>query len=278
VAAQVDAAAHELLAYGARAQTRSDHLQLVLAHLGWRRVDETDRGRLGGWLVHRAVEHDPPATLMSLLSEHLRARQILRPPADSLARMIATARADAHRQVERLLSDQLPRERRSELDALLDGGSGHPSELADLRRRASRAGARELIGQVSHYERLVERGAAEVHVTALAPARRRALESLGRRMTAQQLRRLAPARRHPLLLVLLHALVIERGDELLDLFDKLLRLTDGRARRREDEQRRRSAHQRDELADLGRRLSQILPECVATGEVPVRARPQRDRA
>jgi TnpA family transposase len=33
VAGQVDAGAHELLAYGARAQTRSDHLQLVLAHL-----------------------------------------------------------------------------------------------------------------------------------------------------------------------------------------------------------------------------------------------------
>jgi len=69
-------------------------------------------------------------------------------------------------------------------------------------------------------------------VTALPPARRRALEALGRRMTAQQLRRLEPARRHPLMLVLLNALAIERGDELLDQFDKLLRLTDGRARRR----------------------------------------------
>jgi len=60
------------------------------------------------------------------------------------------------------------------------------------------------------------------------------------------------------MLVLLHALVIERGDELLDLFDKLLRLTDGRARRRVEEQRRRTTRQRDELAFLGRRLSVIL--------------------
>ena len=51
VAGQVDAAAHELLAYGARAQTRSDHLQLVLTHLGWRRVDDADREQLAGWLV-----------------------------------------------------------------------------------------------------------------------------------------------------------------------------------------------------------------------------------
>lgn len=34
LAEQVDAGPHELLAYGARAQTRSDHLQLVLAHTG----------------------------------------------------------------------------------------------------------------------------------------------------------------------------------------------------------------------------------------------------
>jgi len=38
VARQVDAEAHELLAYGSRAQTSSDHLQLVLNHLGWRRA------------------------------------------------------------------------------------------------------------------------------------------------------------------------------------------------------------------------------------------------
>jgi hypothetical protein len=184
VAGQVDAAPHELLAYGARAQTRSDHLQLVLVHLAWRRVAEADRERLAGWLVQRAVEHDAPATLMSLLGEHLRARQVLRPPVDTLARLIATARADAHRYVERLLVDQLPARRRDELDALLDGGSGQSSGLADLRRRASRAGVRELIGQVRHYDRLLELGAVQIDVTALAPARRRALESLGRRMTA----------------------------------------------------------------------------------------------
>lgn len=100
VAGQVDAAPHALLAYGTRAQTRSDHLQLALTRLGWRRVDDSDRARLAGWLVERAVEHDAPATLIVLVAEYLRARQMLRPPVDALARMIATARANAHRHVE----------------------------------------------------------------------------------------------------------------------------------------------------------------------------------
>lgn len=101
VAGQVDAAEHELLAYGGRKQTRSDHVNLLLAHLRWRRATETDRQALGRWLGERAVEHDAPAALMALAGEHLRARRVLRPPIDALARMIATARADAHREVER---------------------------------------------------------------------------------------------------------------------------------------------------------------------------------
>jgi hypothetical protein len=86
--------------------------------------------------------------------------------------------------------------------------------------RAKRAGVRELLGQVARYRRLVELGALEIEVGVLPPARRRALETLGRRMTTQQIRRLEPARRHPLMLVLLRALAIKRGDEILDLFDK----------------------------------------------------------
>jgi hypothetical protein len=253
VAQQVDAEAHELLAYGSRAQTRSDHLQLVLDHLGWRRAGEPDRARLAEWLIERAVEHDSPATLMGLLGEHLRARCVMRPPVETLTRMIATARGNAHRRVDQLLASQLPPERRRELDALLDGGSGQTSSLADLRGRAARTGVKEALGQVERYRRLIALGAAEIDVSMLPPARRRALEAMGRRMTAQQIRGLEPARRHPLVLVLLQALVIERGDELLDLFDKLLRLSDSRALRRVDKQRRKAARQRDELAALGRR-------------------------
>jgi TnpA family transposase len=268
LAAQVDAAPHELLGYGARAQTRSGHLGLILTHLGWRRAGKTDRRRLARWLLGRAVEHDAPATLVALAGEHLRARQVMRPGVETLIRMVSSARVQAHRHIDELLSDQLAPKRRDELDGLLDRQTGQSSDLADLRRRAGRAGVRELKGQVRRYRQLIELGANEIDVTALPPARRRALEAQGRRMTAQQIRRLEPARRHPLLLVLLQALVIERGDELLDLFDKLLRLTDGRARRRVEEQRRKTARARDELATLGRALSVLLLECVATGVVP----------
>lgn len=94
-------------------------------------------------------------------------------------------------------------------------------------------------------------------------------------MTAQAIGRLEPARRHPLILALLAELYLERGDELLDLFDKLLRYADNRVRRRVDEQRRRTARQRDELATLARQLSRLLVESAATGELPM-ARIERE--
>ena len=145
---------------GTRAQTRSDHLQLVLTHLKWRRVDDSDREKLARWLVQRAVEHDAPATLVVFVAEHLRARRALGASWSgssrstwrcALARAVAIMRASAS----------------------TDGRSNSP------------------------------------------PARRRALEALGRRMTAQQLRRLEPARRYPLMLVLLAA-AIKPGELPID--------------------------------------------------------------
>ena len=269
VAGQVDAAPHELLAYGTRAQTRSDHLQLVLTHLEWRRVEDSDRERLASMARPARRRARLPGD-----AARSRRRASARPPAAASA--CRRARADdrdraRQRAPPRRAAARRPAGARAprQLDALLDGASGQTSGVAELRRRAARTGVKELLGQVQTYRRLVALGASEIDISALPPARRRALEALGRRMTAQQLRRLEPARRHPLMLVLLHALVIERGDELLDQFDKLLRLTDGRARRRVDEQRRKTARQRDELAALGHQLSLILLECAATGELPM---------
>jgi hypothetical protein len=89
--------------------------------------------------------------------------------------MIATARANAHRHVELLLAGQPAAKRCGELDALVAGSEGENSAVADLRRRIVRTGVKELLGQVTQYRRLVALGVAEIDVTTLPPARRRAL-------------------------------------------------------------------------------------------------------
>jgi TnpA family transposase len=275
LAGQVDAAAHELLEYGARPRTRVDHLARVREHLGYQTLDGAAAATLEAWLGERAVEHDAPAVLLALTTEHLHARKIIRPSLDRLLRLIAAARAAAHTRIEAALADQLASERRAELDGLLVAPAGGRSELALLKERAGRVGVAELRRQVQRYRRLLELGADRIDLASLAPARRRQLVAAGTRMTAQAIGRLEPARRHPLILAVLAELYLERGDELLDLFDKLLRYADSRARRRVDEQRRKTARQRDELAALARQLSRILVESAATGELPM-ARIERE--
>jgi hypothetical protein len=52
-----------LAAYGARAQTRQDHLLAVQRHLGSRKVGRDDVHTLADWLLERALEHDKPTLL-----------------------------------------------------------------------------------------------------------------------------------------------------------------------------------------------------------------------
>jgi hypothetical protein len=56
----------ELRGYGAREQTRSDHLRDVAAYLGWRQVDGPRWKDLEEFLFARAMEHDSPKLLFRL--------------------------------------------------------------------------------------------------------------------------------------------------------------------------------------------------------------------
>lgn len=116
---QVEAEPTELLAYGARAQTRSDDLAAIRAHLRFRVASSGELDALARWLVGRALEHDAPSALFSRAAEHLLARRIARPSVDQLTRMIATAREAAHYAMFDLLAWQLDERCKRELDRLL---------------------------------------------------------------------------------------------------------------------------------------------------------------
>ena len=56
----------ELVGYGGREQTRTEHLGLVAARLGWRTADAAEWKDLEEFLLARAVEHDAPSVLFRL--------------------------------------------------------------------------------------------------------------------------------------------------------------------------------------------------------------------
>jgi Domain of unknown function (DUF4158) len=89
-----------LSSYGARAQTRTDHLKLAAARLGWSTAEADGRAgwkRLREFLIERALEHDVPSVLFRLATQWLASDEVrlVRPGVVALMREIASARTEA---------------------------------------------------------------------------------------------------------------------------------------------------------------------------------------
>jgi hypothetical protein len=91
LARQLDVDPRCLGRYGKRSQTRTAHLQDVLAHLGFRKARTADLKALKVWLVERALEHDRPTLLFQLACERLRADKVVRPGLTRLERLVVAA-------------------------------------------------------------------------------------------------------------------------------------------------------------------------------------------
>jgi hypothetical protein len=100
--------AEVLSSYGARDQTRTDHLGEVAKFLRWRQAGAVVRKELSQFLVARAMEHDSPRVLFRLASEYLRTSRVVRPGPDWLARQVAAARelarSETYQRIEPVLA------------------------------------------------------------------------------------------------------------------------------------------------------------------------------
>jgi len=67
LAEQLQASPAALHDYGARSQTRTEHLQQIQLRLGFRDATREDFSALADWLLTRALEHDKPSLLFQLV-------------------------------------------------------------------------------------------------------------------------------------------------------------------------------------------------------------------
>jgi hypothetical protein len=81
---------------GTRRMTRSTHVNAVLPHLGFRRVQPDDHEPIVAWLTERALEHDKPTLLFQMIGERLKQQPRMRPAVTTVARGVVTARRQAH--------------------------------------------------------------------------------------------------------------------------------------------------------------------------------------
>jgi hypothetical protein len=191
----------ELRGYGAREQTRSDHLRDVAAYLGWHQVDGPRWKDLEEFLFARAMEHDSPKLLFRLACEHLSSSRLVRPGVVSVLERVATARKRARKETWQRVEPMLTGFLRDELDGMLvpDPLLGR-TRLAWLGTGPVSSTPAAVKGELEKLAYLRGLDADTLDLSVLPAERRRFLAGVGRRLTPQHLARREPARRYPILL------------------------------------------------------------------------------
>jgi len=267
---QLEANAADLDTYGARGQTRTDQLAAARAHAGFRPWDAPEASALEAWLTVRAMEHERPKALFTLAAEQLHVQRIARPSVDQLVRLIGAARERAHQATFDALADQLTdRAIRARLDRLLERRADGTTWIEWLRTPAPDASPRYILQQLGKFTYLKELGADAIDLSMLPPGRVRMLAGDGRRRPAWELARLAASRRLAVLLAFCAQTLVERGDELIDLYAAGVQNAERHARFAVAKQREQTARARDDHALLGQTLARILVDALENGEDPV---------
>ncbi|MEW9556498.1 DUF4158 domain-containing protein [Nonomuraea sp. NPDC050783] len=253
-----------LAQYGRRAQTRSDHLKLVLKYLDWKPVPtggETLK-ELEQFLLDRAMEHDTPSLLFHQAAEHLISSKVVRPGVVVLMKMVGAARNAAGALTSEKVDHLLTGPMQAELDRLLvfDEELGM-TRLAWLTTPAVEATATAVKGAIDKLRYLRGMDAHRLDLSMLPTERRRFLATLGRRSTVQGLQRRGE-RRYPILLALVAQSAVDQLDEVVALFDQAVSARESHAKAKTDAalaERAKKGEARQLLMDV------ILPVLVDPG-------------
>jgi TnpA family transposase len=258
-----------LPAYGARAQTRQDHLQAVQAHLGYRKVRSEDVETLAQWLLERALEHDKPTLLYELTCEKLRSAQFIRPGVTRLERLVAEARQQAQTEIFRRLEPLLTADCQQALDTLLEPDPERRiTPLAWLRRPAVSNSPRAILGDLEKLTFVRAMGVEAWNLAGLNPNRLQLLAHVARKSSAQALQRAPAERRYPLLVAFLYHSLVEVTDDVIEMFDRCLADADARAGQDLQEFRTAVAQATNEKVHLFRELGQaILDPTIADADL-----------
>jgi hypothetical protein len=250
--------------YGRRAQTRSDHLKLVLKYLDWKTVPTGGEPlkELEQFLQNRAMEHDTPSLLFHQAAEFLVSAHVTRPGVVTLMEMVATARTGAGALTSEKVGHLLTGQVRGDLDRLLihDAGLGM-TWLTWLTTPAVEATSAAVKTAIEKLLFLRGMDAHHLDLSMLPRERRRFLATLGRRSTEQGLERRGE-RRYPILLALVAQSASDQLDEVIALFDQAVSARESRAKARTDEalaERAKKGEARQLLMDV------ILPVLIDVG-------------
>src|SRR5260221_13456674 len=169
------------------------------------------------------------------------------PGSTTLRDLLYEAREGALQQAIALLAGGLTAEQREQLDALLlvpSGGDAEReagvvtefwsrSDLEQYKTLARKESPEALLSLLDRLTTILERGLATLPaIEAIHPATRRLLANWGYHYEVWSLRRVAPGKRHGIVLWFLSAALVETTDAVVELQDKLITGVHNKARQR----------------------------------------------
>ena len=213
VADQFGAAPEAVAAYGARAQTRSAHLDELREVFGFADLTPARRRELAAWLLPVALATTSAVAVAAALLEETRRRRLIVPGSSVVEDLTAAALTAAERHVARQITGRITPSQAEALDALMVAKPGtSTSVLAWARQPPGAPGHRTLARLVVALERLRAIGLDPACTEGVHPEHLRRLAREGGRFTAQHLRALSPLRRR----ATLAATVLDTTSRLTD--------------------------------------------------------------
>jgi len=215
----------------------SHHQALAREHLGWRAWSDTERQALLAWLIAQAQQHDQPRGLVKEALGFLRREKIVRPGLTTVERLVAHAREEAGRLLERHVHERLLRPQMKAMDAVIQPtGSGEASRLTEILAAPPNATARSLNRILARIAELRELGVEEIDLSGINANRRKVFAREAQRLSSYHLRRLQPERRFTLLACALSERLRTLNDEAVLTHGQLLREMIQRSAGRRDKQ------------------------------------------
>jgi hypothetical protein len=260
VASQLQVTPESLADYALREETRWEHLPILMAHLGFRRVNANDKQTLVAWLGDRALEHDRPKMLLQQACERLYQLCLVRPSITTVEEFVASARQWAEAKTIEVLVNPLTAPVRKTLDNLLvKNEASRMAPVVWLRRFATGHSDKDILETLDKLAFIDQWAVSRWQVSSLPPSRLKSLAQVARYTSTQGLQRKQPLeKRYAILVAFLRWAHEKTIDELGELFDLCLAAAHRKSRRELVEFQLRSIADMQRLMGYFREMGQVV--------------------
>jgi TnpA family transposase len=188
-----------LVAPPAREATDLDHERRLRDYLGFVSFDDVARARLDAWLRERAAEGLLAEELLERAVEHLHEKRTIQPGRSVLARLVSSVAVQADEETLARIDARLSPAQRTAIDAVLEVPEGsRQSMLMRFKEYPPSPTPEVMVSYLKRAEHLRELGVGRLDFSGIRPDAVLHLAALVRRYDVRELRRFAPAKRHPM--------------------------------------------------------------------------------